>query len=93
MIFVFICINFERTSKNDKKCQKELGTFLPSRKFHDVSKMPDLRFLAPKMPSWQPLAKLCAQNVARQKNFWQSFDSLINKLATKIRELFKKLKK
>ena len=38
MIIAFIYINFDRTSKNAKKCQKELGTFVSSKKIHEVSK-------------------------------------------------------
>ncbi len=38
MIIAFIYINFDRTSKNAKKCQKELGTFVSSKKCHEVSK-------------------------------------------------------
>ena len=38
MIISVIYINFDGTSKNAKKCQKELGTFVSSKKCHEVSK-------------------------------------------------------
>ncbi len=48
MIIAFIYINFDGTSKNAKKCQKELGTFLSSKKCHEVSKNAKFAFFGTK---------------------------------------------
>ncbi len=48
MIIAFIYINFDGTSKNAKKCQKELGTFLSSKRCHEVSKNATFAFFGTK---------------------------------------------
>ncbi len=48
MIIAFIYINFERTSKSAKKCQKELGTFVSSKKCQEVSKNAKFAFFGTK---------------------------------------------
>ena len=60
MIIAFIYINFERTSKSAKKCQKELGTFVSSKKCQEVSKNAKFAFFGTKNAR---LATMC-QNAA-----------------------------
>ncbi len=60
MIIAFIYINFDGTSKNAKKCQKELGTFLSSKKCHEVSKNAKFAFFGTKNARLATMPDSCA---------------------------------
>ncbi len=64
MIIAFIYINFDGTSKNAKK---SLALFFLPKNAMRSQKMPNLRFLALKMPGWQPCSLLFFSLLSRHR--------------------------